>query len=840
MKRNALLLLVCFLLCGQGWGQEETPPQDSRIPTQDISVSVVPSGMRRQVPTRWAMMAVNGTNPTDQETEEIVTVSVGDDGLQFARRFWMPANSRRQTWLPVLIPDVSTNRQLQMPMKSIHLKKTADGETFQSNKVGQPISQRNLLLSSEVSRAAGIFRQKSNTNKDEKRFRHLVNEVQGFRDRFVTSEQDLGLIQYVSHALPAGPQGLASIDQLVIGGDRFRNDSAAGPRIMNWVRDGGRLWVMIDQLSEDAIHELLGTEICFAPVSRVEMNDFTAQASGAVSGSSKWASDDPVSMVRVFAEDAEIECKIDGWPAVFWKSLGEGEILFTTIGPRGLHDSNGILPVVRSAIGRFFAPRIVAERNPAETLRPFMDREIGYSIPTRSTIGIVLGGQCFIILLAGAWLARRKQLHYFAALVPVVSILAAGFLLISGFRNSTATESTIATGQFVQVSKDGSRASVGSSTAIYSQDGQSINLSGSEETIMLLDQKESTGDLKRILWTDDGRSQWDDLKQPPGVVRHCTSESAVTLPKRTFVVGRFSKRGFEAEIKGIDAQSCENALVLSDSMPALALTPESNGDQITFFGNPESVLLRDQFNNQSFVDDQARNRQDILRNLTSSNSALFGSDPVLLAWTPPLDTGLKFDARFSKRGTALVSIPIQYERPATGAEFVVPSNFVRLDASVGERGISMIFNAGTGKWMENLTRASSIVLDCQLPESLLPCDLSSVNLDLKISAPSRTLTMECLDSEGNYRELFRQANPKGAVELVVDDPKLLGINDRGGWRLKIAVSKAEGEKASKAYSPALEEQRTNRRPTVRRTTDPSQQVAWQIDFLRVSATGTTQ
>ena len=62
-------------------------------------------GIRRLRPETWGLVAVNVVNTGDQAAEVLATLYfVEDPSLQYARRLWVPAHSKRYSWCPVLPP----------------------------------------------------------------------------------------------------------------------------------------------------------------------------------------------------------------------------------------------------------------------------------------------------------------------------------------------------------------------------------------------------------------------------------------------------------------------------------------------------------------------------------------------------------------------------------------------------------------------------------------------------------------------------------------------------------------------------------------------------------------
>ena len=869
-----LLAFVVFGLNASSWAQDESlsmavdriadereveqaTANVTRKDPKNVSLVVSPSGMQRHVPGRWAMMSVGGANRTSTDTEEFVTVLIGDDpNLQFGRRVWIPAGSRRQAWLPALLPKFDPMAQRQIAMKSIWLKETESGERFQSNYVGSPISDRSLLISAEQSRTVALVDSANTEQGDAERTSRLLDALYVCRDSVGGAQDDLGIVRYRNQFLPNSSVALDPIDHLVVASDRLVTDSVAAMRIQEWVRDGGQLWLMLDQLDSKFPGQILGDLNCVTEIDRVELNDVSMNylgQGGAVSFVDKWSSDAPVEMVRVICDATEVKAEIDGWPAVATMNVGQGRVLLTTVNLRALiangQPSQGLHKVAMD----FFVARNAPQRF-ANKLTRLTEKEIGYSIPSRVLVGAVLGAHFLVVLLVSAWLAHKKRLQHMAWLVPVAAAVAAIVLLVVGKQNTESVPSTIATGQFARVLPSGNEMELDSATAIFTSESETLSVSAPPNTVMQL---EGAGpeELRRLVWTDDGRSEYQHMRQPPGVVRHVTSKATVDLAEPWSVVGQFTSRGFEGRLNGLDAAKCQDAVVVSDSTPSLAIhiTTNSN-DENVLLGEPTNVLPDSQFIDSALMTNQQRDRQIMMRNLIKPSAALFGRKPTMLVWTDPIDAGVRFDKQFQRRGSALVALPISFQQSAPGDEFVVPPNFVSMELNAGERGYSAIYNPQTGRWLDNLTKAGSVELDCVLPSALMPCELTAATIEIKLNAPSRTLELNGL-VDGKFQTLHRKENPNGLITVQIDDhewlrqitPQAVSLQSTsdtqaqnfGALRLQVSVSatleEVQGDGAISTDNPALVEQMREQRSLASSSAGNAR--SWQIEFVRVSFRG---
>lgn len=798
-----------------------------------VRLGVTPGGMRRHVPGRWAMLTVGGSNPTDVDREETMTVVVdGETDMQYARRVWLPAGSRRSALLPIQIPEDIPYEQNLIDLSSMRIRHNASGEEeFQNDAVGVPSTRRSLLLSKQTSRAAIILDLvEASDHPGTERNEEIVEAVNRGRDLEIRDNNDEGLVHLQDHFLPASPVGLDAIDQIVIASDRILSDTLALPRLQSWLQAGGRIWIMADRVSPEAAGMLLGDEMCYSVVDRVELNQIEyATNDGSQAGTDrmieKWSSERPVELVRVFAEADFVMCTVDDWPAAFLKRVGSGSVLFTTVAARGWISDARPLTTYAQIASSFFAGRETVPQQYAE-LTSFVDDEIGYAIPQRQVIAALLGLHLIVIVVAGLWLAKRESLQYLAVVIPLASVIAAAAFIAIGRQQTTAVPSTVAISQIIRNVSGNPVVNLASVAAVYSQSERQLDLSSNSDSISLFSDAPSGSQVQRLQWDDSGRSKWLFVNQPPGVVRHVETRSAVELSTPWIVRGTFAEEGFRGFVEGLPAGRREDAVIVSASTPALAVELDS-GKVGRLTSHRDGIMSPGQFIDAVIVSDVQRARQELLRQILASDAAPFGREPTLLVWTDPIDSGAHFDDNLARRGSALASLPIELSPPPIGSEFQVPATFVRTEPYAGRRGMTAIFNARTGQWLE-MNQPSEAEIQCLMPQELLPCRVNQATVTIKLNAPSRTLVVKSL-VDGEFQEVYRKQNPSGVIRFELRGSEQLTLNEQGGLVLSLAISESDDERAQTQQS------NTN----VATASDPSRST-WKIDYVYVDFEATMQ
>ncbi len=98
---------------------------------------------------------------------------------------------------------------------------------------------------------------------------------------------------------------------------------------------GGRVWVMLDQVSSDLIQPLLSPEQSLVEVERVMSNQFTVEtdfpAADFLENELFVELEREVAMTRVVQRGGQVLHRADGWPISIVMPVGYGQLLLTTL-----------------------------------------------------------------------------------------------------------------------------------------------------------------------------------------------------------------------------------------------------------------------------------------------------------------------------------------------------------------------------------------------------------------------------------------------------------------------------------------------------------------------------
>jgi hypothetical protein len=626
---------------------------------------------------------------------------------------------------------------------------------------------------------------------------------------------------------------LEAIDQVVLATDRIVEDSAGIVALQHWLRGGGRLWIMADRMQTESVAQVLGDAMCYEPVDRVELTEFTLVDRSRDNAADRWSAEYSVELVRVLSDAAEVHCEIDGWPAALWQRFGDGEVLITTLSswgwmhPRVPFVSSRPLNGFTSLAGRFYKPKVKIEL-PAQEVYTILQEQIGYEIPSSRLAGGLLLFNCVSLAVAGTILIRRRQLEQLAWIVPLVTLATTGILLGMGVSNSQRVPPTLAALELVRTNAQSLEASVSGIAALYSAEPATLELKSDERTFVVPRNDPSLAETKRLVW-NDGRFDWLNYRIEPGSVRFLDYTATRLLPTHMTVRGQFGPQGLEGQLQAADLDSLEDVLIAHP--PALGLAVQLDADG-SFRSGSRDVLAREQYLADTVLSDQQRRRQQIYRHLLSpTDEHVFPGQPTLFAWSTSRGPQLSLPEQFAARASSLFTVPLYLERTPPATAFQVPATFIRIESFRGASGTSTVYNPRTGRWMEDAMRASRSNLRFQLPAQVLPCQLNRATVTLKLNAPSRTVRI--LQAVGSDERVLREYNsPSGVLNFTLE-PEVLALDDNGGLHLTIDVSSTELQRQyeQRPPNPADAEEDPGLTPVDNST--------WQVDYVRLDAEGTT-
>ena len=807
--RFSILLSLTSTLVATVPAQEPSPEEPKRI-----SISTQATTILRHRPGSWSVVGVRARNPTDDAGEAMVSAYFAPEvGRQIARRMWVPAHAERSGWLPLEVPANVPPGAVSLSLTTLAIDVSAGPEVLQRRSGDLLTSEMALAIDREAGKT-GLYLHKPLPDE-----RFLGERDEDAYEMVMSARVSAGLPHSGSSLsgdfLPPWGDALQSFDQILLASDRITRDAAGLASLRAWVRDGGRLWILLDRVDLATVFAIMGHATNIEIVDRMELDRYELETTAAWDrkpSGDLCEHETPVEFVRVLTSAGDVSCWVNGWPAAIWLPCGDGEILLTALAPRGWRTEGAKIPTpaLRNRAERFFAGR--GKRLEVEAFEPALQEQIGYRIPRRSLPAVVLGGYCAGLLGTGLVLTKLGRLDWLSGVVPLMTVVASGALLAIGVWNTTGVRPTVASAQLLRFAPHTNEVRVEGLAAIYDQQSREISLRGEQRGWFISRSQSNAGEVRRHVWVQNDAMHTQNVTTFAGSVGLASFANTRGLSQAVGARAQFGPEGLEGKLAAGELQGVSDFVIVSPPAPALALSVRSEG---SFAAGASQVLPAAQFTADALISDEQRRRQDVCRRLFDPTDAVhLPRQPTLLFWCRAVDAGISFPVGFEVVESALATLPLDLEPTPPQSPFQVPATFLRTDVAPGKQGVSGVYNPRTGQWMKKLSNPTETVLRFQLPRQVLPCRLSRGVFTVRVNAPSRELSIWAY-SGGEAARVGGAANPNGVLRFELGPEQLL-LDEQGGVRLGLTVGESQAAPTS--------------------TFDSS---TWQIDYVRLTVDGQT-
>ena len=814
----AMVVAVCALPC-EALSEEHPPP---RYTSFDAS-----AGIHQYLPGNWAMISVGAVNFAEEPTEVLSAMFFeGHPNVQYGRTLWIPARARRNSWYPIRLPENIPAEKKRATLKSLLMERSAGKEGLMiESPSGRVFHDGMLAVIHERPTTAVIADEEDD---DEPR-----DAVAALRQ---SGGLDIRAPNLRGRPMPPGPETLEALDLLVLSSDRIDVEAAGLKAMRRWLHNGGRMWIMLDQVQPATVSKVLGDAFRCHVVDRVELTEIQVEEvrnGEKIAVGQRREFEDPVEMVRVVGPTVKPTHLVNGWPASFWQPAGSGLVLFTTLGPRGWYrqrlstDPRPKDPLKRST---FVATEPLRElgagsrfgllrQRAAPTLEPeefhqLVTEQIGYRIVDRRTVIFVLGGFCLVLLVSGLLLVQVGKLEYLGWIGPTLAVVATVALVSVGRASKTAVPDTVAAAQLVEVTPGLDDVRVSGMMAIYNQGKSTARLGVRSGGVFYLDMAGMGGAMRRMLWTDMDRWHWEHLTLPSGV-RTAPFTYATEMDQPVAARATFGPEGITGRLSAGEFGDVRDAVIATHAKRGLAVRL---GHQGSFAAGPGDVLAAGQFIGGAVLSDQQSRQQQVYRQLLQGGIFnKYPPRPTLLAWASPLDTRFTFAAGAQRTGEALIAVPLVFDRPAPDTEVVIPAPLLpyRTVPIADQVAGSMAYDYLEGKWLGPLAAGAKTMLRFECPAEILPLRVQRAKLSVAINAPSRELEIAGLLGD-RIVTLASHQSPVGVMQFDIRRTDVLQPDSGGGILLGVNVGDLEGEGM-----------------------DSTIKAGWKIDEVRLEITGRT-
>ncbi|MBC7967849.1 MAG: hypothetical protein H7Z17_18210, partial [Fuerstia sp.] len=511
-----LLLLPLQTVCGD-------EPASAAPPELQLRMNA--GGIARHVSTRWGMTKAVVTNESSEtQTALVVVTPEASGGLQYAKRFMIPAKSTFETTWPVRVgridKPISDFAYLMFPNGA------EDGLIHRSRHDDYIPTYGGLIASNPALGLTGFLSDTDEPSAD------LDATLQLLRVMSYSRRQELNVTIIKPADLSSHGECLEPLDQLTVTSSELYNYPDAIDSIRVWLQRGGRLWIRLDRTGIDVTRALLDDALPLSVVGETTTNSVLLTINPDFrhvtypTREVERTFDEPIRYVRVVQDGGAVFWNIDGWPVAFEKPVGRGNVVVTTV-----NSSVFCLPASRTGED---APefQLIPSAEPIQ-MALFSNRQesmlredsvteqaasvIGYRIPSRFTaIGLTL---CFpaLLLAAGVWLQRREQGERLILFLPVIAILVAIPAVGIGSLGRGVAPKTVIETALVQ-SVPGSKRLVSDGYAsVFDFGSEALNVSSTEGTIVEVETDPTNRNYRRLVWTGVDACHWEGLKQPDGI-----------------------------------------------------------------------------------------------------------------------------------------------------------------------------------------------------------------------------------------------------------------------------------------------------------------------------------
>lgn len=749
-------------------------------------------GTRRFAPGRWGLVGIQARNPTEQAVSLLPSVFFAEDpGTQFARRLEVPPRSQRRSWCLVRVPEVLGGYQKSAEVRTIAYEQGGAERKPLAPPEGGRWASHHVTLQRGHPIVGALF-----DRSDRPGDREAYQAIMAMQTAVSLAPE---VADFWGMWLPPVPEGLDMLDGLVLAGDRLAEDAAARSAVRQWVRGGGRLWIMLDRVEPATVRRLLGEELCLEVVDRVgltqvDVRDVVGETS--ISAEPPREFDDPVDLVRVLVSGVEILHSVNGWPASFRLPMGRGRVLVTTLGARGWIRPRGpgdprppgldspshfmaVTPLRRLA-GEFLVrsnEAEEAERSP-RALAELLGEEVGYRVPGREGVLAIFAGFWAALLMAGVVLLRRNRLEHLGWLGPGFAAVAAAGLGGWGYATRHSIPPTAAVLQVAEADAGGEEIDVQGLLAIYHPEPSGAAPQVDGGGLYWPDASGLGGTIRRMCWTDLDAWHWEELRLPAGV-RYAQLRQTLRPATRVEARGTFGPHGFSGTLEGPLLGVADAALL--GPAGRLAVRLEAAG---TFACGPGDELVGTQFLPGVLLSERQRRRQAVYQCLLSEE--FLPERPRLYFWADLFLEGMAFPEQIRQAGAMLAAVPVKIQRSPPGHRVHIPAAFLPYRAVMaGDAPHASAYDNHARQWVA-LRLPAETWLRFQVPAEVLPLRIEQAWLVMELDVPGRRV--EILGREGGeVVVLGGRQSPLGKVRFTLDRREALGLDARGRMFLGIRV-----------------------------------------------------
>jgi hypothetical protein len=796
----ALVLTFLSFLTVRGEGEEVRPLRLD---------GVTLTGPHSYLTENWTTLELTVMNPNSMGRDaRVVAFYASQPDLQYARDVWIPPRSIVSTWMligPAPVSPAAPAGRPSTPSRAMELQTLIYDRTGGEERLILPRSEERIRTRLSTYRAREPLTcmllddlgyedpQPPPDVTPPSETDDALELVRAFRAGGSRSLSDHVLVIRDS-LLPPTPDAFDGVDHFVLAGRRLMDDPPGIIALRRWLEQGGKLWVMLDRTDPDLVRRILGGVAGFEVVDRTSLTTVLVEGRGNMASDTEAMAREferPLDFVRVHVgPEFTVLHSVNGWPASFTRSVGQGRVIITTLGARGwcrpriasdtksafehFPDVPILLPPM-DALSQELQPPQDANRLTATSLAPLMTEDIGYRVVSLRTAGMIFAGFLVLLLVLGTSLRHWGRLEFLGWVGPLVALSTAAAFLFLGEGSRRAVPPTLAVAQIIAMNPRSSDQAVTGLLGLYRPESGPISLSSDQGGLLQLDMGGLEGHTRRFVMSDVDAWHWENIDLPAGV-RLGAFQATAQINEPILAIAHFGPEGLVGKASLAMMRGLSDALIHAPSQRSFAVRLEPDG---AFAINRDDLLPSGLHVAGAVLSDRQQKRQTIYSRLLADSKAGRRSDETLfLAWSDPLGVPFTFGSETPPKGSALLSLPLELEPTKPDERVTIPRAFA---------SFRRILSLGATQPNMEGQQAMAQHLRFQIPPSVLPMKIETARLFMKVDAPSRRFTIRGFTAKEPV-ELRTLENPLDPVEIAIDRDDLLSVDDQGGLHLEIEVS----------------------------------------------------
>ncbi len=624
-----------------------------------------------------------------------------------------------------------------------------------------------------------------------------LKKADAMADAFRTAaNNELMAISFRAEDLSGYPESLECLDQLMVTSRTLHQFPEACDAVRVWAQRGGRVWLCLDQTGIATVQALLGDTLPISKIDETSSNsmtlDLSADASPILYPQKQIVREfaEPARLVRVIAEQGHVHWSIDGWPAVIEVPFGRGTVIVTTVSLEvfaDLEDKPQVSLCAKQIVDRLFASSKKQAPIGDEDLSAAAAAFIGYEIPSRLFAAVLMFGFVAGVAIVGIVLVRKQASESLLWVVPVLALVCALPAVWSGSRSRSVAPPTAIQQRVSAIVTGQSTLSADGIASVFYPDSRRLEVRMDDFSLMTPIDVASESLPRRMVWTDQGQSHWQNLEQAAGI-RNYRVRSLKRLQQPGRLTATINEHGFVGRFESNEASQPSDMILAGTATERMAVRANSDG---SFQATSEDLLAPSEFVTGTLLTDVQKQRSAVYEELFMTNAleTAYPDRLTLLSWTDSNQQSLQIgDESTRQAGSTLRMQEVTLQAPPIGAELLIPPALLPYRVVMDERGgLSGVYSNPSRKW---LGRESALVtlLKFDVPDVCEPFEATAGTVTIRINAGSRPVSI----SVGTYDSpvlLQKLDSPAGLYELPLSAEHLGSIKATGVVYLRLDVGK---------------------------------------------------